>query len=284
MFRTWMFIAGNQKKHLSKVVDLPSDVLIFDLEDSVAPLEKDIARTMVRETMNSLEGKKNYVRVNELQSLYFLKDIMQVVSHNLTGIVVPKINSEADILVVDYLLDHLEKNHNVPLNSVSIVPLIETAKGLHYSFEIASASERVSALAFGAEDFMLEMNISVDEQNELLYARSKLVEVSKAANIDPPVDAVFTDLHDDEGLEYATLRAKKMGFQGKLVIHPKQLKKVNEVFAYPLEEIEEARRIVKIYENSVQNGKGAVQVDGKMVDMPVAERARKILQAARVRD
>lgn len=280
MFRSWLFVAGNKEKHLNKAASLPADVIVFDLEDSVAPLEKETARLLVKEAVSNIKGKSKFVRVNNLQSMYFLQDINEVVTCDLTGVVVPKVTSKDDILIVDYFLSQLEQRHHLPLNSFSILPLIETAKGLYHAHEIASASVRISKLAFGAEDFMLDMNISEGNETELLYARSKLVEVSKAANIDPPIDTVFTNFEDVEGLKRSSMLAKRLGFQGKLVIHPNQLSTVNKVFSPTLEEIKKARKIVEAYDKSIELGKGAIQLDGDMIDIPISERARKILSSA----
>ncbi|WP_067728615.1 HpcH/HpaI aldolase/citrate lyase family protein [Oceanobacillus damuensis] len=279
MNRTWIFIPGNQTKHIDKAPTLSADNIIFDLEDSVASEEKEGARHKIKKAINELETKaRKFVRVNEINSPYFLDDISAVVSQKLDGLVIPKVNGKEDIQLVDYLIAQFEARNDVKAGSISLIPLIETGKGMHHAYEIAKASDRIEALAFGAEDFMLDMSIPKDEGNALLMARSNLVMFSNAAGIQPPIDGVYTDIHHQDGLQKATNVAKSLGFQGKLIIHPKQLEAVNNIFLPTESELRKARKIVEAYEASQQNGIGAIQVDGKMIDVPVAERAKRLLE------
>lgn len=275
MYRTWMFVPGSQDKHLDKAKDLPADVLIFDLEDAVPKMDKAVARRKVKISIQNLENKINFVRVNALSTPYFLEDIDQIVDSNLAGVVLPKTNTREDIIITDYLLRQTELKHGLKSNSISIVPIIETGKGLHNAYEIASASERVQCLSFGAEDFKLDMEIDAKEaEYELMYARSSLVTDSRAAEKQAPIDSVYIDFQDHQGLESSARNGKRFGFQGKLVIHPKQIEVINQVFAPTVEQIKEAKVIVETYNFEEA---GAIQIDGQMIDFPVAERARKML-------
>lgn len=278
MYRTWMFVPGSQDKHLKKAADLSADVLIFDLEDAVPTVDKETARLKVKECIQKLEKKVSFVRVNALSTPYFLEDIKQIASPHLSGIILPKTNNREDIIIADYLLEQQEQEQGLLKGSLSIVPLIETAQGLNNAEKIASASERVSHLSFGAEDFMLDLNMDAgQEEQELLYARSKLVTASRSAGKEAPVDSVYTDFKDDIGLGKAAKKGKMLGFQGKLVIHPKQIDVVNQIFSPTSEQIAKARKIIQMYDASEKEEGGVIQIDGKMVDVPVAERARKIL-------
>lgn len=279
MLRTCMFIPGDKDKHLEKLKTFSADAYILDLEDAVAEKNKSTARQKVKRIIEETENPSIFVRVNDVGTDYFLDDIQEVIHPNLAGIVLPMANKKEDIVIADYLLGKIENKHLMQNGSVSIIPIIETTSGLYHAYDIASVSKRVSCLAFGAEDFMLHTNMETDEeQTQLLYARSKLVTESNAAGINPPVDSVYTDFRDNEGLKNAAMAGRKLGFQGKLVIHPNQIQVVNEVFSPSVEQITEAEEIVEAYNKALLSGSGAVQVNGKMVDAPVAERAKMILE------
>ncbi|GAB3057478.1 HpcH/HpaI aldolase/citrate lyase family protein [Salinicoccus sesuvii] len=279
MNSTWLFIPGDKKKFLEKVNELQADVIIFDLEDSVVPKDKKKAREMVEAALRQTKpGSRNFVRVNDIHSPFFIDDISTLAGTAPDGIVIPKVNTQDEMMIADFLLRNYEKANNLAIGSISIVPLIETGKGIMNVVDIAKSTKRVEALAFGAEDYMLDVSIPKDEGNALLYARSILVTASSAADIAPPIDSVYTDFNDPEGLKTASLRSRGFGFQGRLVIHPKQLETINEIFAPTDYEIEEARKIVEAYETSFNDGDGALQVNGKMIDAPIAERAKKILK------
>ncbi|WP_085993081.1 HpcH/HpaI aldolase/citrate lyase family protein [Oceanobacillus senegalensis] len=277
MFKSWMFIPGNNDKHLAKTYQLKANALIFDLEDAVSDSEKGSARLKVSKIIQELKSTMNFVRINDRTTSYFLDDLYEIVKDGLTGVVLPKVETKEDIVITDYILNSLKKKYRID-KQILIVPLIETAAGLYHAYEIATASKQIHCLAFGAEDFRLDSNITTDiHGTELLYAKSKLVEVSRAAGIEAPVDSVFTNFKDEEGLREETELGKRLGFQGKLLIHPNQINTVNRIFSPSPEEIEEAKKIVQVYSESLDKGEAAIQVDGKMIDIPVAERARKIL-------
>jgi citrate lyase subunit beta / citryl-CoA lyase len=281
LFRTWMFIPGSDNKKLEKARDLKADVIIYDLEDAVAINEKKMARKLVKNALETNIKKVNYVRVNTVNSSFFYDDVNEIIYKGLAGIVLPKVESREQIQILDSLISELEMKRNMTLGLIEIVPIIESALGLYHSFEIASTSKRVKRIAFGSIDFSLDINAQLTKEGiELLYARSKLVTISRAAGIEAPIDTVFVDIKDQEGLLKETIFVKQLGFQGKLVIHPAQIDVVNEVFKPTIEEIEEAKLIVSGFEEAVSNGSGVVQIRGKMVDFPVVERAKKILQAA----
>src|SRR5690625_992025 len=278
MDKSWFFIPGSKDKFLAKSTDLKADIIIFDLEDSVVQAEKAAAREKIMPWLNNPDiHSKKYVRVNELNSTYYIDDVKAVAGGHLDGVVLPKAAEADDIKILDYLLTVFEKQNNLKMNDIKIVPLIETGKGMMNAMEIAS-SPRVEALAFGAEDYMLDVSIPGDNNQSLLHARSTLVAASSAAGINPPVDSVFTDFKDEEGLRKASALSRGLGFQGRLVIHPKQIEAVNEVYAPTSSEVEEAEKIVDAFESSADEGEGAIEVEGKMIDPPVYERAKKLLK------
>ncbi|GAB7386463.1 aldolase/citrate lyase family protein [Bacillaceae bacterium] len=280
--RTWMFVPGSQERRLQKAKDLPADVIIYDLEDAVAANEKEKARKMVRQALQESVGRVNFVRINDPSTPYFLADLKEVTGKGLAGIVLPKTAKREDVTLVDRLLGQLEEAMNFPKGSIRIVPLIESALGLQYAYEIATASDRVTRLAFGSVDFTLDIGAELTKEGlELLYARSQLVVASRAAGIEGPIDAVYIHIRDREGLRQETQFAKQLGFQGKLVVHPEQIPIVNEIFTPTAEEVKEARGIVAAFAEAVAAGSGAIQWNGKMIDYPVAERAQRIVAQAK---
>jgi|SRR5699024_5581931 len=279
MKKSWIFIPGIKERFLEKSKELESDILIFDLEDSVIPNDKIEARYMVKRFIDSMEShSEKYVRVNEISSLFFMEDIKELVSKDLDGIVVPKVNNVDEMKIVDYIVSQAEREKGLKIGSIKVVPLLETGEGIANAAYIASSIERVELLAFGSEDYMLDVNIPKDEYGALQYARSTLVNASSAAGIAPPIDSVYTDFNNNEGLLEASKKSRGIGFQGRLVIHPGQLKTVNSIYSPTSAEIQEAQKIVDAYDSSFDEGSGALVVDGKMIDAPVAERAKKLLE------
>jgi citrate lyase subunit beta / citryl-CoA lyase len=279
-FRSWMFVPGSDSQKIEKVQHLPVDVVIYDLEDAVALTKKESARINVREALQNNLPKYNVVRVNGVNTPYFKDDLEEIVSHGLKAIMLPKSETKEQILLLERILHQAEEEYEI-MQPIEIVPLIESANGVCGAAEIAAASSRVKCLAFGSIDYALDIEAELTEEGfELLYARSHLVNVSRAAGIEQPIDAVYPDIHNLDGLQKETKFVKKLGFQGKLVIHPKQVDVINEVFMPSKEEIESAQLIMSTYKQSIQAGLGAIQVNGKMVDAPVIERAKKTLQKA----
>lgn len=279
-FHSWMFVPGSDSQKIEKVQHLPVDVVIYDLEDAVALTKKESARINVREALQNNLPKYNVVRVNGVNTPYFKDDLEEIVSHGLKAIMLPKSETKEQILLLERILHQAEEEYEI-MQPIEIVPLIESANGVCGAAEIAAASSRVKCLAFGSIDYALDIEAELTEEGfELLYARSHLVNVSRAAGIEQPIDAVYPDIHNLDGLQKETKFVKKLGFQGKLVIHPKQVDVINEVFMPSKEEIESAQLIMSTYKQSIQAGLGAIQVNGKMVDAPVIERAKKTLQKA----
>jgi citrate lyase subunit beta/citryl-CoA lyase len=281
LYRSWMFVPGNHERRLEKAKSLPADVIIYDLEDAVALGEKEKARQMVRQAISEDSGKVNFVRVNDLSTPFFFDDVSELAQEGLSGIVLPKSAKREHIQVAAHLLTQLEQKRNLQQGSTEIVPLIESALGLYNAFEIATSSERVRRLAFGSVDYTLDINAQLSKEGtEILYARSQLVVTSRAAGVEPPIDTVYLHIKDREGMYKDARLAKQLGFQGKLIVHPDQIDIVNEVFAPTAQEIEDAKAIVHAFDEALSNGFAAIQMDGKMIDYPVAERAKRIMAQA----
>jgi citrate lyase subunit beta/citryl-CoA lyase len=282
LFRTWMFVPGNNERRIEKAKGLNADVIIYDLEDAVALNEKETAREMVRNTLQQNQDRVKFVRVNDLHTAFFSDDLAAVVNAGLSGIMLPKASSAEDIIAADSLITKLEQQNGLKDGSIEIVPLIENALGVYFAYDIAKSSDRVKRLAFGSVDYTLDIQAELSKEGtELLFARSQLVIHSRAAGKESPIDAVFIHIKDEDGLLRDAKLAKQLGFQGKLVVHPDQIHIVNEVFTPTLEEIEEAQAIVVAFDEALQRGLAAIQVGGKMIDYPVAARAKKTVEKAK---
>ncbi len=275
--RSWLFVPGNQLKHINKAQTLNADALIYDLEDAVADDQKDNARQLVISTLKN-SHKKNIVRINALDTPYFLDDVQQLLasySPTLSGLMLPKASSPRHVHILEYLLNQYEKQYSVS-QPLSIIPIIECAQGLHHCHAIASASARIERLAFGAVDYALDTNIHyIDYLNALLYARSTLINTSRATGCAPPLDSVYVNFNDAEGLQKEVRYAQQLGFEGKLVIHPNQIDIVNQGFMPSEKAISFAQAVVA---KAQESGLTAFQLNGQMVDVPVIKRAKSILE------
>ncbi|MEH7176850.1 HpcH/HpaI aldolase/citrate lyase family protein [Neobacillus vireti] len=279
--RSWMFVPGSDERKINKIDSFHPDVFIFDLEDAVANHEKENARQLVVDSLQHHPEKLKYIRINSYESPYFLDDLNTVVAPGLAGIVLPKAEAANHIKWIDRMVSEKEKENGIEAGKIKIVPLIESALGLYHSYEIANSSTRVERLAFGAIDYTLDIHAELTKDGEeILYARSHLVAVSRAAGIGAPIDTPYVDIKDSEGFLYETRYIKSLGFQGKLVIHPSQISLVNQVFTLNREDIDKALEIVEAYENALVNDLGVLQFKGKMVDLPVVEKARRIVEMA----
>lgn len=279
LIRSLLFVPGNNEKVISKAEQLPADIIIYDLEDAVAPDQKADARERVCNAL-SATAKFVIVRVNSMETPYFIDDIQAVASvkaDTLKAIMLPKTNRGADVIALDQLLTSL----GVP-TCVEILPLLETALGVQNAFDISCSSDRVKRLAFGSVDFGLDIGATLtDEGIELLYARSQIVLASRAAELEKPIDTVFVDFRNTEGLEKEAVSVKGLGFGGKLAIHPLQVDSINTIFQPTQQEKEEAAEIVAYVE---EHGGAVFQLNGKMVDEPIIKRARQICQIAEMLD
>lgn len=277
--RTRLYIPGNNARLLAFCDTFPADCLLFDLEDAVPPEEKDAARFLVRRVLAAMDfgDTELWVRINPLER-GGEEDLRVVLGGRPHGICLPKAESPLQVTQLAGLLYELEGRYDLPWR-VWIMPIIESPKGVARALEIAQASERVVCLAFGAEDYTREVGCSRDWES-LLWARSQLVAAAKAAGIQAS-DTVYPALEDEAGLREETRRIKRLGFDGKGVIHPLQVEPIHEELAPSPEELAWARGVVQAAAEARARGRGAVTYQGKMVDRPVLERANRILALAR---
>lgn len=262
--RSILFAPGNDEHRLAKALAAGADAVVADLEDAVPDAEKEAARTVARGVLAGAQtGSLVAARINAVGTDHWESDLHAFAGVDLDAIVLPKATPDAVAALGP--------------EGPAIVAIVETAMGVRQVYETA-LEPRVAALILGAVDLGLELGLEprADGQ-EVLYARSTLVVDSAAAGIRSPFDLVHVDINDDEGLEKEALLARSLGFRGKVCIHPAQVEIVNRVFSPTREDGDRARRVVEAYERGVADGRGAVALDGEMIDLPVVERARRIL-------
>ncbi|HER43005.1 MAG TPA: citrate lyase ACP [Candidatus Eisenbacteria bacterium] len=279
--RTRLYLPGNNPDLMLNAGLFGADCVILDLEDSVAPAEKDAARVLVRNTLLSVdfESAERIVRINPLSTEFGLRDLEMIVPAGPETILVPKCDEAADIERIDEIMTAIEKKHKIEEKTL-IMPLLETAKGALNAYRIASASDRVVALCFGAEDFTADVGVErTKEGTESFVARSLIVLGAKAARVQA-IDTVFSDVSDEEGLVASTKEAMALGFEGKGVIHPRQIGPIHRVFSPTPDRIAYAKQVVSAIEDARARGSGVATIKSKMIDAPIEIRARKILRLA----
>lgn len=283
--RTALFVPATRPDRVDKALSAGADVVIIDLEDAVAHALKAEARETARKKIKEHAQRKLMVRVNALGSGHNQKDFESVVEASLAGIMLPKVESGEQIREIHQRLLGCERNCGMLSGSLPVVALIESARGVQNVFRIFSEAitpYRAFLAAFGAADYCLDMGINMSRDGaELNYPRSRIAVACRAAGKEPPIDTPFMiDLKDLDALRADARRAKQLGFQGKLCIHPSQVEPCNEIFSPAAEEIVYARRVVEAFEKSESEGIGALQLDGKFIDYPVVERSRRIIRLA----
>jgi citrate lyase subunit beta/citryl-CoA lyase len=279
-----LFVPASSEKFFAKAQSSLADTLIFDLEDAVAPERKPTARETMKDVLRDpgFARFERTVRINALDTPYFLDDVLAMVEAGADGLVVPKTNSVDGILFVDRLVALAEQRAGRSAGSVVLLPLIEQPEAIGNAFAIARAASRIAGVAFGHGDFSLAMGIKAAPSTEgvVFHARCQVVTAAKAAGI-TPIDNVFLDIPNIEGLIGETHQGKQLGYEGKACIHPNQVEPVNTIYTPTPEEVAYARELVAAFEQAVTEGKGAVAFRGRMIDGPIADIERMVLERAR---
>lgn len=282
--RSLLFVPASSERFLARAQNAQADSLIFDLEDAVAPERKALARETLKDVLSDsgFERFERTVRINALDTPYFLDDVLAMVEAGADGLVVPKTSTPEGIRFVDKLVSLAEERAGQAPGSVALLPLIEQPQAIGNAFSLAQASPRLAGMAFGHGDFSLAMGIQAGPSSDgiVLHARCQVVTAAKAAGI-VPIDNVYLDIPDVEGLVAETRQGKQLGYEGKACIHPSQIEPVNAVYTPSPEEVAYARDMLAAFDGAVAEGKGAVAFRGRMIDGPIADRERMVLERAR---
>jgi citrate lyase subunit beta / citryl-CoA lyase len=289
--RSLMFVPGHRERMVQRALGIGEfgasdlDVALLDLEDGVPASSKDEARHLVADVLGSPvqagAGPMHYVRIRRALSDDGAADLDAIVRPGLDGIMAPKVARADEIEWLAGELDARERDAKIPHGTIRIIPSIETAAALIEAPRIARAADRVVGLAFGSEDFALDLGLPTKREAEaadMLYARSATVVAAVSAG-KLAFDGIWPDIEDAAGLHADSLRARRLGFSGKTLIHPRQVAAVNEIFSPSAAEVEEARRVVRAFDEALARGQGAVALDGRMLDAPVVDRARRVLRS-----
>jgi citrate lyase subunit beta/citryl-CoA lyase len=288
--RSFLFAPGNVARRVEKALTLEADAVIVDLQDSVATGEKAATRKSVAEALSRPRRGRGYVRVNAPSSEFCYRDLVETLHRKVDGVVVPKIESAADLHAVDWLMANLEREFGAEPGTIDLIPQIETAAGVQRVDRILQARSlrpykgpwRVKCVAFGGADYAHELGLSPDlDETQLADARARVVLSSRAAGLEGPLDSPWFHFRDAEGFARSLERSRRSGFQGRLCVHPDQLGAVNAAYLPSAAELARAERIVAAFREAEARGEAAVQVDGEMVDYPVAYRAQALLDTVR---
>jgi citrate lyase subunit beta/citryl-CoA lyase len=278
LFRSLIFVPGNNSRFLEKAKTIQADIVCFDLEDSVPNNEKINARKLIKSALKTRKLYKSsiFVRTNSPSSGKILSDLKEIVQKGIDGIVIPKVNNVKEMKKIEKILLDLEKTRK--LKPIQIIPSIESAEGVVNTFDITSFGKRVSAVVFGVFDLLNDLGVEYAKDSEgEKYSRRKIPVDAHAAGV-AVIDAIWQDLKDSKGLEKDCKLGKSLGYTGKSIIHPDQIPVVHKLFHPNKSEISWAQKVCEIYLESTKKGKGATTVDGKMIDEVHFKQAKALLE------
>ena len=282
LFRSLIFVPGNNPRFLEKAKSLSADIVCFDLEDSVPDKEKKKARTLIK---NALKKRNQYsvsifARTNSPNSNKIEADLNEIVQKGIDGIVIPKVNSAEEIKKIEKTISSLEKKRKI--RGIRLIPSIESPLGVINCHEIASSSKRIDALVFGIFDLLNDVGIEYNKGNPLgaKYSRYKIPIAAAAAGVFA-IDGIWQDIKDTSGLKKDCKIGKSLGYVGKSVIYPDQIKTVHKIFHPNKTEVAWAKKVCTIYNKSSKKGKGATVIDGKMIDEVHYKRAKALLEISK---
>lgn len=280
--RTLLFVPGHRDRMIEKAPGAGADGLLYDLEDSVPAADRETARAMLGEALGTPRTLPRYVRVNGIADAgkeETAADLDTVVLADVDGIVLPKAQTADDITWTAAKIDRHEKERGLDAGTFEIVPMIESALGVQFAYDILTASPRVSSVIVGsAQDGDLQTDLGAGwspEGTEILYARSRILLAARAAGLDHPLDGVFLGLDDEDGLIRDSENARRLGYRGKTVIHPRQIEPVRRVFSPSEKELVYYRDMIGAFE---EGGENAVNFRGKMIDRAMIRKAHGLLE------
>ncbi len=284
-FRSWLYVPGDRQRMIEKALGLPTDAIMFDLEDGVALSEKPAARRLVSAMLDSFAGAPSggparYVRVGVVASAEIAADLDAAVRAGCDGIVLPKVERAEEIVTAASQITALESARGLQPGAMRLLASIESPASLFNAHAIALASRRIVGLIFGAEDYARAMGLPLRREGEavdLLYARSHIATVAAAVGIQA-VDGIWPHLADSEGLKAYATQARRLGLTGMSLLHPNQIDPVNVAFAPTAGDIVYAESVLKAFSEAQQRGSGVSALNGQFLDAPIVERARQILE------
>ncbi|HZI69537.1 MAG TPA: CoA ester lyase [Nitrososphaeraceae archaeon] len=282
ILRSLIFVPSNSKRFIEKAKALNADIICFDLEDSVPFNEKTTARQAIVDVLaKKAEYRSNiYIRINSLESGLAFSDLKSIIQEGVDGIVVPKVNDKEEVNQIEHLTSSLEKERGIEKDSIKLMPSIESAKGVVNAHSIAKSVERINALVFGVFDFLYDMHLDYVEDDEVgyQYARAKIPVDARAAGV-AALDGIWQKVHDIEGLRNDASIARRLGYSGKTIIHPSHIDPVHKIFMPSKNEIEWAKKVLQALREPMEmgDGKGAIKLEGKMIDAAHYKQAKAIL-------
>lgn len=281
--RTMIYVPGNNPGMIRDAYIYESDCIMFDLEDSVSITEKDSARNLVYEALTNIDygDKEIVVRINALDSQLGYDDLEAMVRAKPDVIRLPKTECAQDIIDCEREIERIEKEIGLEVGTTKMMAAVETAAGVLNAKEIAAASKRLIGIAIGAEDYVTDLKTNRSPEGiELLFGRSMVLLAARAAGI-AAIDTVYSDVNNEEGLIAETKLIKQLGFDGKSVINPRQIKPIHKIYTPTEKEIRRSIDIMNAIEEAHRKGSGVISLNGKMIDKPIVERAKRVLSIAK---
>ncbi|MEA2948843.1 MAG: hypothetical protein QOI40_4173 [Alphaproteobacteria bacterium] len=282
--RSFLYVPANREKFLEKAIGLPADAFIFDLEDSVPPAEKANARAGVRAYAPKIPDNRVWVRVNGLDTNLAEADLHAVIGvAGIAGLFLPKVESRTEVTRWNGMIDALERERSLAHGSIKLVLSIESALGVLNAYDMSIAAARTVSLTFGgAQDGDLNTDLgcawSIDGP-EMLHARSHTLLAARAARFDTPLDGVFANVRDADGFERDTALSRRLGYRGRKLIHPSQIEPCNRLYRPSAAELDYYARVLEAFDQAVKQGSASTTVDGRMIDVAMANAARQALDA-----
>ncbi|MGD1817814.1 MAG: citrate (pro-3S)-lyase subunit beta [Pleomorphochaeta sp.] len=281
--RTMMFVPGNNPGMVKDAYIYKCDSIMFDLEDSVSLNEKDAARYLLYNSLRTIDygDKELVVRINNPRTECGIMDIRAMVASKIDVIRLPKTETVEDIIICEKEIEKAEKEFGLEIGSTKMMAAIESALGVLNAKDIAFSSKRLIAIALGAEDYVTDLKTKRYKDGvELMFARSMILHAARAAKLDA-LDTVFSNLNDEEGFRDEVMLIKKLGFDGKSIINPRQIEPIIEIFTPTKEEIEKAMEIMEAIKEAERRKSGVISLNGKMIDRPIVLRAERVIALAK---
>lgn len=286
LMRSMMFVPAHNDRLMESATRVEADVLLLDIEDSVQPVEnKQIARDNIVRFVseNRFNGRPIFPRVNDRESGHLLKDIYQLTIEGVTGFMYPKSKKGEDIYFFGKLLETVEYEKGIPVGTYKIIALIETAGAVMNIQDICTACpNRLVAVAFGCEDFVTDLGGKHDAEGQSIFTPRAMIAMGAKANDVIPIDTVHIKVHDLEDLERNLIIGKKLGYEGMLVLNPKELPLVHKYYSPSETEIAWAKEMLQLSEEAVAAGKGVAVKDNKFIGPPMVKMAKNILEKSKL--